>query len=62
MAIDVVDGLVILVYLLGIVGVGYYASTKVKSSTDYAVAGRSMSFPVLCGTLIGTTIGPLARR
>jgi SSS family transporter len=60
MAIDIVDGLVILVYLLGIVGVGYYASTKVSSSADYAVAGRSMKFPVLCGTLIGTTIGAAA--
>jgi Na+/proline symporter len=60
MAIDIVDGLVILVYLLAIVGVGYYASTRVKSSADYAVAGRSMSFPVLCGTLIGTTIGAAA--
>jgi Na+/proline symporter len=60
MAIDIIDGLVILVYLLAIVGVGYYASTKVNSSADYAVAGRSMSFPVLCGTLIGTTIGAAA--
>jgi SSS family solute:Na+ symporter len=60
MAIDIIDGLVILVYLLAIVSVGYYASTKVNSSADYAVAGRSMSFPVLCGTLIGTTIGAAA--
>lgn len=60
MAIEIVDGLVILAYLIGIVGVGYYASTKVKSSADYAVAGRSMKFPVLCGTLIGTTIGAAA--
>jgi Na+/proline symporter len=60
MAFEIVDGLVLLIYLVGIVGVGYYASTKVKSSEDYAVAGRSMSFPVLCGTLIGTTIGAAA--
>ena len=60
MAIEIVDGLIILAYLLGIVGVGYYASTKVNSSADYAVAGRSMKFPVLCGTLIGTTIGAAA--
>jgi solute:Na+ symporter, SSS family len=60
MAIEVIDGLVILLYLMGIVGVGYYASTKVHSSADYAVAGRSMKFPVLCGTLIGTTIGAAA--
>jgi len=60
MAVDVVDGIIILAYLLGIVGVGFYASTQVKSSTDYAVAGRSMSFPVLCGTMIGTTIGAAA--
>ena len=60
MAVEIIDGLVILAYLVGIVGVGYYASTKVKTSTDYAVAGRSMKFPVLCGTLIGTTIGAAA--
>ena len=60
MAIEIVDGLVILIYLAAIVGVGFYASTKIKSSADYAVAGRSMKFPVLCGTLIGTTIGAAA--
>ncbi|EEB78411.1 putative transporter, SSS family [marine gamma proteobacterium HTCC2148] len=60
MAIEIVDGLVILIYLAVIVGVGFYASTKIKSSADYAVAGRSMKFPVLCGTLIGTTIGAAA--
>jgi|OM-RGC.v1.001987628 solute:Na+ symporter, SSS family len=59
-AIEIVDGLVILIYLAVIVGVGFYASTKIKSSADYAVAGRSMKFPVLCGTLIGTTIGAAA--
>jgi len=59
-AVDYIDALVIVVYLLGIVLVGYYASKKIKTSADYAVAGRSMKFPVLCGTLIGSLIGAAA--
>jgi len=51
------DLIVIVIYMLAILGVGYYASRKVKSSEDYTIAGRRLGFPVLLGTLIGTAIG-----
>ncbi|MEN8210698.1 MAG: sodium:solute symporter family protein [Thermodesulfobacteriota bacterium] len=51
------DLVVIVLYLLVILGVGYYASRKVTSTEDYTIAGRRMGFPVLLGTLIGTAIG-----
>ena len=60
MAIEIVDGLVLLLYLAGIVVIGFYASRRIHSSGDYAVAGRSIGFPLLSGTLIGTTIGAAA--
>ncbi len=33
------------IYLLITVIVGFYAATRVHNSSDYAAAGRSMSFP-----------------
>ena len=35
------------IYLLFTVGVGFYASTRVKNSKDFAAGGRSMSFPLV---------------
>lgn len=60
MPIDTIDILVIFGYLLGVIGIGYYASRKVKTSADYAVAGRQFNLPILSGTLIGSTIGAAA--
>jgi len=54
------DLVIIILYLLVILGVGYYASRKVKGTEDYTIAGRRMGFPVLLGTLIGTAIGAAA--
>lgn len=51
------DLVVIGLYLLVILGVGFYASRKVTGTEDYTIAGRRMGFPVLLGTLIGTAIG-----
>jgi solute:Na+ symporter, SSS family len=54
------DLVIIVLYLLVILGVGYYASRKVKGTEDYTIAGRRLGFPVLLGTLIGTAIGAAA--
>ena len=54
------DLVIIALYLLVILGVGYYASRKVKGTEDYTIAGRSLGFPVLIGTLIGTAVGAAA--
>lgn len=55
-----IDQWIMIAYLLGMVGVGLYASSKVHSASDYAVAGRSLNLPLLSGTLIGSAIGASA--
>ncbi|MGL4861097.1 MAG: sodium:solute symporter family transporter [Enterobacteriaceae bacterium] len=49
--------LVIIVYMLAMVGIGVYAKTKVKDSTDYHLAGRRLGPIMLAGTLAATEIG-----
>jgi SSS family solute:Na+ symporter len=48
---------VILIYLLILIGVGAIRFGKVKTQTDFMVAGRKLSAPVLVGTLLATWIG-----
>lgn len=54
------DQAVIAIYMLAMVGLGVWASKKVHSNEDYALAGKALSFPVLTGSLIGTIIGGVA--
>jgi len=51
------DLVVLSLYFLLLVAVGYYASRKVKGMEDYTIAGRRLSYPILLGTLIGTAVG-----
>ena len=44
-------------YLLLTVGVGFYASTRVKNSKDFASGGRSMSFPLVVAMVFSTWFG-----
>lgn len=60
MQIATADLIVIVLYMVALVAVGFYASRKVKNSADYGLAGRSLNFPVLMGTLIGSVIGGIA--
>lgn len=46
-----------LVYLVLLVGVGAWRSTKVRTQDDFMVAGRNLSAKVLVGTLLATWIG-----
>ena len=45
------------VYLLITVGVGFYASTRVKNSKDFAAGGRSMSFSLVAAMVFATWFG-----
>lgn len=45
------------IYLLFTVGVGFYASTRVKNSKDFAAGGRSMSFPLVAAMVFATWFG-----
>ncbi len=49
--------LAILGYLLALVGVGYYKSRVVKTGEDFMVAGRTLPWWVLVGTLLATWMG-----
>lgn len=47
----------ILLYLLALVGVGVYKTKAVQGSEDFMVAGRTLPWYVLVGTLLATWIG-----
>ena len=45
------------VYLVALIGVGYYKSRVVKSGEDFMVAGRTLPWYILVGTLLATWMG-----
>ena len=47
----------VLLYLLVSISIGLYAATRVKSATDYAVAGRSLPLPIVIATVFATWFG-----
>lgn len=44
-------------YLLASVGIGLYAATRVHNTKDFAIAGRSLPFPVVMATVFATWFG-----
>ena len=52
-----VDIGIILIYLAGMVAVGVWTSRKVKNLADYSLAGKSLGYLVMIGTLVGAAIG-----
>ncbi|MDO4595193.1 MAG: sodium:solute symporter family protein [Tissierellia bacterium] len=48
---------IVILYLLGMLAIGYYASQKVSSNEDFMVAGRRLGPIMLAGTLAATEIG-----
>ena len=47
----------IMIYLLALVAVGFYKIRSVKTSADFMVAGRSLPWYILVGTLLATWMG-----
>jgi SSS family solute:Na+ symporter len=47
----------VLLYLVVTVAIGLYAATRVKNSSDYAVAGRSLPLYVVIATVFATWFG-----
>jgi solute:Na+ symporter, SSS family len=47
----------VILYLLFSISIGLYAATKVKTSTDFAVAGRSLPLHVVTATVFATWFG-----
>ncbi|GHA42696.1 sodium:solute symporter [Photobacterium aphoticum] len=48
---------VIVVYLMILVGIGYYYSQKVSNMDDFAVAGRNIAWPILLASSATSMIG-----
>ena len=49
--------LIVIVYLLFMLWIGWYSSTKITSNTDFMVAGRRLGPILMAGTLAATEIG-----
>jgi solute:Na+ symporter, SSS family len=47
----------VILYLLVSISIGLYAATKVKSTADYAVAGRSLPIYIVTATVFATWFG-----
>ena len=58
--VEALDLGIIVLYFVGSLAVGYWASRQIDSADDFAVAGGNLKFPVLLGTLVATAIGASA--
>lgn len=52
-----IDFVIIAVYMLGMVGIGFMFQAKTKSADDYLVGGRSVGLSVFMATWLATCIG-----
>jgi SSS family solute:Na+ symporter len=48
---------IVAIYLLGMLGIGWYSSTRISKSDDFMVAGRRLGPFLMAGTLAATEIG-----
>lgn len=48
---------IVIIYLLAMLGIGFYSSKKIESNEDFMVAGRNLGPLLLAGTLAATEIG-----
>jgi SSS family solute:Na+ symporter len=51
---DITTIVIVSLYFIAMIGIGIWASKKIKSAEDYLVAGRSLSFWVFVLLMIGT--------
>ena len=49
--------IVILLYLFTLIGIGVYKANKIKTQSDFSIAGRSLTPWVLVGTMLATWMG-----
>ena len=57
MNINILVTVVVILYLLVMLFIGWYSSTKITSNTDFVVAGRRLGPLLMAGTLAATEIG-----
>ena len=47
----------VIVYLLVTIGIGLYAAKRVKTTSDFAIAGRHLPFYMVTATVFATWFG-----
>ena len=57
MGSNVIVTIIVIVYLLFMLWIGWYSSTKISTNTDFMVAGRRLGPLLMAGTLAATEIG-----
>ena len=57
MGSNVIVTIIVIVYLLFMLWIGWYSSTKISTNTDFMVAGRRLGALLMAGTLAATEIG-----
>lgn len=57
MGSNLVVTVIVVIYLLFMLWIGWYSSTKISSNTDFMVAGRRLGPLLMAGTLAATEIG-----
>lgn len=55
--LSVVDYIVVVLYLVGTLGLGFYVGRRLKTSSDYFLAGRSLPWWAVGMSLVATDIG-----
>ncbi len=55
--VSTVDYIIIVIYFVGLLGVGFIASRKAKTKEDYLVAGRSLPLPMFTACMAAVVIG-----
>ena len=55
--LHVIDWLIILGYVVFMITIAFYASRRQKNFDDYFMAGRTLTAPLLVGTLVSTFYG-----
>lgn len=57
MGSNIIVTVIVIIYLLFMLWIGWYSSTKISTNTDFMVAGRRLGPFLMAGTLAATEIG-----
>ena len=57
MGTNIIVTVIVIVYLLFMLWIGWYSSTRISTNTDFMVAGRRLGPLLMAGTLAATEIG-----
>lgn len=57
MQVNLTVTVIVVAYLLIMLFIGWYSSQRIKSNTDFMVAGRRLGPILMAGTLAATEIG-----